>query len=233
MMGVTIMIRRALSCQAAVLLGMASLLLVAYAGLAVDAAQHHLMPLDEGLRSWVLPLRSSVLDGPMRTVSWLGEPAGLITLILVGSAALWRPSRRWALLLPLVMAGTGALQYLGKWAVARPRPNEAPWGFPSGHVLSLAVYLGIVAFVLVTLSDRHRRFRVLSCFACGALLGAVAVSRIYLDMHWLSDVLGGFTLGTAYLLVAIWLGLRLPVPRAALAPEGIPQDALDSGGSRV
>ncbi|HZP39634.1 MAG TPA: phosphatase PAP2 family protein [Methylomirabilota bacterium] len=227
------MIRRALSCQAAVLLGMAALLLVAYAGLAVDAAQHHLMPLDEGLRSWVLPLRSSVLDGPMRTVSWLGEPAGLTALILIGSAALWRPSRRWALLLPPVMAGTGALQYLGKWAAARPRPNEAPWGFPSGHVLSLAVYLGIVAFVLVTLSDRRRRFRVLSCFACGALLGAVAVSRIYLDMHWLSDVLGGFTLGTAYLLVAIWVGHRLPVPRPALAPEEIPQTALDSGGSRV
>jgi membrane-associated phospholipid phosphatase len=74
---------------------------------------------------------------------------------------------------------------------------------------------------------------VLSCFACGALLGAVAVSRIYLDMHWLSDVLGGFTLGTAYLLIAIWLTRRLPVPRPAALPAGIPQDALDSVESRV
>jgi undecaprenyl-diphosphatase len=131
------------------------------------------------------------------------------------------------------MAGTGALQYLGKWAAARPRPNEAPWGFPSGHVLSLAVYLGIVAFLLITLTDRRRRLRILSCFACGALLGAVAVSRIYLDMHWLSDVLGGFTLGTAYLLIAIWLSQRLPVPRPAVVPVGIPQDTLDSVQSRV
>jgi membrane-associated phospholipid phosphatase len=228
-----IMIRRALSCQAAVLLGVASLLLVAYLGLAVDAAQHQLMPFDQGVRAWMQPLRSSELDVPMRTVSFLGEPAGLIGLILVGSAALWRPSRRWAVLLPVLMAGTGALQYLGKWAVARPRPNEAPWGFPSGHVLSLAVYLGVVAFLLVTLTERRRRFRVLSCFACGALLGAVAVSRIYLDMHWLSDVLGGFTLGTAYLLIAIWLTRRLPVPRPAALPAGIPQDALDSVESRV
>lgn len=227
------MIRRALSCQAAVLLGVASLLLVAYAGLAVDAAQHQLMPFDQGIRSWMAPMRSSLLDGPMRTVSFLGEPAGLIALILMGSAALWRPSRRWALLLPLFMAGTGALQYLGKWAAARPRPNEAPWGFPSGHVLSLAVYLGIVAFLLVTLTERRRRFRVLACFACGALLGAVAVSRIYLDKHWLSDVLGGFTLGTAYLLIAIWLSQRLPVRPPVVVPVGIPRDALDSGQSRV
>jgi undecaprenyl-diphosphatase len=228
-----IMIRRTLSCQAAVLLGVASLLLMAYLGLAIDAAQHQLMPFDQGIRGWVQPLRSSVLDVPMRTVSLLGEPAGLIGLIVIGSAALWRPSRRWSLLLPLLMAGTGALQYLGKWAVARPRPNEAPWGFPSGHVLSLAVYLGIVAFLLVTLTERRRRFRVLSCFGCGALLGAVAVSRIYLDMHWLSDVLGGFTLGTAYLLIAIWLTQRLSVPRPAPIPAGIPQDALDSVQSRV
>jgi undecaprenyl-diphosphatase len=227
------MMRRALSCQAAVLLGVASLLLLAYLALAVDAAQHRLMPFDQGIRSRVLPMRSSLLDGPMRTVSLLGEPAGLISLIVIGSAALWRPSRRWACLLPLLMAGTGALQFLGKWAAARPRPNEAPWGFPSGHVLSLAVYLGIVAFLLVTLTERRRRFRVYSCFACGALLGAVAVSRVYLDMHWLSDVLGGFTLGTAYLLIAIWLSQRLAVPRPAVVPVGIPQDALDSVQSRV
>ena len=56
------MIRRALSCQAAVLVGTASLLLITYLGLAVDAAQHHLMPFDQGIRGWVQPMRSSVLD---------------------------------------------------------------------------------------------------------------------------------------------------------------------------
>ncbi|HEY9506422.1 MAG TPA: hypothetical protein VIQ27_10650, partial [Gemmatimonadales bacterium] len=79
------MIRRALSCQAAVLVGTASLLLITYLGLAVDAAQHHLMPFDQGIRGWVQPMRSSVLDGPMRTVSLLGEPTGLIALIVIGS----------------------------------------------------------------------------------------------------------------------------------------------------
>ena len=79
------MIRRALSCQAAVLVGMASLLLITDLGLAVDAAQHHLMPVDQGIRGWVQPMRSSVLDGPMRTVSLLGEPTGLIALIVTAS----------------------------------------------------------------------------------------------------------------------------------------------------
>ena len=108
-------------------------------------------------------MRSGWLDLSMEAVSFLGEPAGLIPLILIASALLWRASRRWALLLPVLMAGTGVLQLAGKWAADRPRPNAAPWGFPSGHVLSLAVFFGIMAFLLVTLSERRRRWRVSAC----------------------------------------------------------------------
>ncbi len=178
-------------------------LLAAYLVLALAAAQQQFLPLDRSVRAWVQPLRSGWLDVSMAAVSFLGEPAGLIPLILIASAFLWRASRRWALLLPALMAGTGVLQLVGKWAANRPRPNAAPWGFPSGHVLSLAVFFGILAFLLVTLSGRRRRWRVSACLACGAAVGLVAASRIYLDMHWLSDVIGGFALGTAYLLLAI------------------------------
>ena len=179
-------------------------LLAAYLVLAVAAAQQRFLPIDRSVREWVQPLRSGWLDLSMATVSFLGEPVGLIILILIASAALWRASRRWALLLPILMAGTGVLQLAGKWAANRPRPNATPWGFPSGHVLSLAVFFGVMAFLLVTLSDRRRRWRILASLACGVAVGLVAVSRIYLDMHWVSDVIGGFALGTAYLLVAIW-----------------------------
>jgi membrane-associated phospholipid phosphatase len=216
MKAIRTMARRALSGQAAVLLGVASILLTAYLALAVDAAHHQLLPGDRSVRSWVQPMRGGTLDVPMEMVSLLGEPAGLIPLILIASAALWRANRRWALLLPILMAGTGILQLTGKWTAGRPRPNAAPWGFPSGHVLSLVVYFGVVAFLLVTLTER-RRFRLLTCFTCGAAVGLVAVSRIYLDMHWLSDVIGGLSLGAAYLLIAIWLSQRLGGSRPVAA----------------
>ena len=179
-------------------------LLTAYAVLAGATVQQHLLPLDQGLRAWVQPLRSGWLDVTMEAVSFVGKPAGLIPLILIASALLWRTSRRWALLLPVVMAGSGVLQLTGKWAANRPRPNAGPWGFPSGHVLSLAVFFGVIAFLFVTLSEGRGRPRILACLACGTSVGLVAASRVYLDAHWLSDVLGGFTLGTAYLLAALW-----------------------------
>ena len=185
--------------------------------LAIDASHHQFLPLDRNVREWVQPIRSGGLDLSMETVSLLGAPAGLVPLILIASAVLWRASRRWALLLPILMAGTGALQLAGKWAADRPRPNAAPWGFPSGHVLSLVVFFGVTAFLLITLSERRRRVRVLACFSCGAVVGLVAVSRIYLDMHWLSDVIGGFTLGSAYLLIALWASQLIFAARPAVA----------------
>ena len=202
-------------------------LLATYLVLAVGAAQHQFLPADGAVRAWVQPLRSDSLDLSMEMVSLLGEPAGLIPLILLVSAALWRVSRRWALLLPALMAGTGALQLVGKWAADRPRPNAAPWGFPSGHVLSLAVFFGVLAFLLVTRSSR-RRWRITACFACGAAVGLVAASRIYLDAHWLSDVIGGFTLGTGYLLSALWATRTMATRPGRLAPApltGVPTSA--------
>lgn len=200
-------------------------LLAAYLVLAVGAAQHQFLPLDRTVRDWVQPMRSGGLDLSMGMISFLGEPVGLIPLILIASAGLWRASRRWALLLPALMAGTGVLQLVGKWAADRPRPNAAPWGFPSGHVLSLAVFFGVLAFLLVTLTERRRRWRVLACLSCGATVGLVAASRIYLDMHWLSDVIGGFTLGTAYLLIVLWatqtMFARLARPPAVTTSEPI------------
>ena len=57
-------------------------------------------------------------------------------------------------------------------------------------------------------------------------MGLVAVSRIYLDMHWLSDVIGGFTLGTAYLLIALGASQLIfasrPPAGVANAAEAIP-----------
>jgi membrane-associated phospholipid phosphatase len=200
-------------------------LLAAYLVLAVGAAQHQFLPVDRTVRDWVQPMRSGGLDLSMGMISFLGEPVGLIPLILIASAGLWRASRRWALLLPALMAGTGVLQLAGKWAADRPRPNAAPWGFPSGHVLSLAVFFGVLAFLLVTLTERRRRWRVLACLSCGAAVGLVAASRIYLDMHWLSDVIGGFTLGTAYLLIVLWatqtMFARLARPPAVTTSEPI------------
>jgi undecaprenyl-diphosphatase len=179
--------------------------LAGYLALAVLAAQQEFVALDYGTRDWVRVLRHETFDLPMRIVTELGDRLGLIPLILVAVAVLWRANRRWALALPVLMAGTWAVQLLAKWIADRPRPNLAPHGFPSGHVLSLVVFFGLMLYLVATASRRRRRWRVLACAVCVVPVAVVAFSRLYLDKHWLTDLAGGLMVGAAYLLLAIWV----------------------------
>ncbi len=100
-------------------------------------------------------------------------------------------------------------------------------------MLTLVVLLGYIAYV-VGVSNARRGWRGLTLAACGTTVCTVAYSRMYLEAHWLSDVLGGMTGGLAYLLVAIWLIRSIPsvakasVPSAASAPSG-PEVAVHQG----
>jgi membrane-associated phospholipid phosphatase len=193
--------------------------LVGYLALAVFATQQQFFALDYGTRAWVRQLHGEALNLPMELVTLLGDRIGVIALIAIGMVVLWRLNRRWAVALPVLMAGAGALQWLAKAATGRARPNLAPFGFPSGHVLSLVVFFGLMIYLVATASSRRRRWRVLACLVASLPVVVVAFSRLYLDKHWLSDLAGGLTIGAAYLLLAIWVVEVVLVRTDDLAPE--------------
>jgi membrane-associated phospholipid phosphatase len=175
---------------------------LAFLALAGAAAHGQIWGIDESVRALAHRVQYPALGMGMQAVSTLGDPTGLVPMIVAISGVLWRSRRRYALLVPLVMIGTGLLQAVTKWAVARPRPNLAPWGYPSGHVLGLVVLLGLVCYLIV-ISGSRRRWHYLSAAGSAIVLIAVAASRLYLEAHWLSDVVGGFAVGLAYLFVVI------------------------------
>ena len=83
----------------------------------------------------------------------------------------------------------------------------------------LFVLFGYLAYVLVSGATARRRWwRALALSGCPAVVCTVAYSRMYLDAHWLSDVLGGMSGGLAYLLLAIWLIGSDPAPAVASLP---------------
>lgn len=106
-----------------------------------------------------------------------------------------------------VIAGTEAVTFVGKLLFHRPRPllavfHPTDFSFPSGHASIAAAFYGYLAFILVRLLPERYRWPIV-IFA-SLLIIAVAFSRIYLGVHYLSDVIGGLAIG----LVALAVGIR-------------------------
>jgi membrane-associated phospholipid phosphatase len=187
-----------------VLLVGALVALMGFLLLTAIVAQRRFDATDRLARTLVHQSHHPLLRPFMEGASFLWGGPGQAGVVLLGSALLWRRQRRWAVSLPVVVAGAGILQLLAKRAVDRPRPNLDPWGFPSGHVLTLVVVLGFIAYI-VSMSEARRAWQAPGVGVCAVTVCTVAYSRMYLDAHWLSDVLGGIGSGLAYLLAAIWL----------------------------
>jgi membrane protein DedA with SNARE-associated domain len=101
----------------------------------------------------------------------------------------------------LALGGGAALVQLFKWTMHRPRPiaiyqGISSWGFPSGHTTMSVVLYGFLAILLVR--SCNPRWRWLPFSAAFGISLCVAFSRLYLGAHWLSDVLGGLSLGWAW-----------------------------------
>ncbi len=162
------------------------------------------------------PLGPRWLEEMMRDFTALGGTGvlTLLTLAVLVFLMLIR-KRHAALMVALSVAGGLALSQAMKWGFDRPRPDLVPHGsyiytqsFPSGHtMLAAVVYLTLGA--LLARTQPQVRVKVFLLVFAGVLTVLIGVSRIYLGVHWPTDVLGGWMLGAAWAalcwLVMVWL----------------------------
>lgn len=161
-----------------------------------------------------VPIGPLWLEGAMRDITSLGSSAVLVLITaatIVYLLLIRRPAT--ALLIFVAVAGGQVLSSLLKLGVDRPRPelvshlvNETSLSFPSGHaMLSAVTYLTLGSLAASFLPGRVTKIYVLSLAVLVTLL--VGVSRIYLGVHWPSDVLAGWCAGFAWAMLC-WLAAR-------------------------
>jgi undecaprenyl-diphosphatase len=149
-----------------------------------------LAALDHGARALIREGRPPLLEQPMWLISVLGSGDVLFPVTFVGSAVLWRLRHRAAaVILPLAGIATSVTLSLMKWMVDKPRPTLRGYGFPSGHVYGVTVFVIVVVYLLWAFQAPRRWQRVTQ---------AVGYSRIFVNAHWLSDVVGGLLAGIAF-----------------------------------
>jgi len=164
-----------------------------------------LQPLDEAFSLRVSALRVQPLTALMKTASHLAGPSALMmgSLLL---ALLIRQRRRWlSIFINLAISITLTLGL--KQMYARPRPavilplvTESGFSFPSGHSMAAAAFYGFIIY-LISQSDLKLAVKRLMSILMVLLIALIGFSRVYLGVHYLSDVIGGFLISSLYLIV--------------------------------
>ena len=195
--------------------------LAIFADVGEDVAEKSTGPLDNAVRAWLLAHQNPRLYQLAAAISWIGSPS--VMVIVAIAAGLWFYRGRGRSKAGVIVAAPAAGGLLAggmKLLYGRARPagatliNERTFAFPSGHAATSAAVVVTLCYVLA-------RERIISwpvAIVIGGIVPLiVGLTRLYLDVHWTTDVVGGWTVGlfVAAMSAALYERLRASEPSAA------------------
>ena len=190
----------------------------------MDAAAHSLV---------AMHIRAAWLTPIMQSISDLAHPVVLVVMLLV--IEVFAPGRRPGLCAAVNLVLATLLNLLLKTLIQRPRPEgyrlvaESGFSFPSGHSMVAMAFYGLLIW-MVWRYEKDSLVHRLGVIGFGLVIVLVGLSRIYLGVHYASDVLAGFCASIAWL--GVYTKLLAPV---FLAPREDPRGApgeKDGGSGR-
>lgn len=167
------------------------------------------------LNQWLADERTPTLNTAAQIASVPSNTpvkVGLVALLLVAFPLIWRRWHDWAFLFAALVLEV-SVYGLSSWIVGRPRPDverlsSAPTeSFPSGHVAAAVTFYVGLALVVGWHTER-RAVRTVAWVAGLLIPAGMIASRLYLGMHYVSDVVGGLILGALALIVSLWIARR-------------------------
>jgi undecaprenyl-diphosphatase len=171
-----------------------------------------MFPGDLCLTLWLQSFDNHLILSTMECISFIfGGWSAVLVVVATSIVVWWRIGRLEAIMIPvggLITLVNTAL----KLAINSPRPSadlvhvlsrEQGSGFPSGHAFFAILILGLAAyFIFINLKKRVLRMLVIAGLI--ALILLTGTSRVYLGVHWPSDVIGGYLIGGVFLTALIW-----------------------------
>ena len=165
---------------------------------------------DQAIQAWVHSFTTPLLTEIMRGLTFIGSPFVLAPSVTLAAALLWwRNLKDSAVLVAAAAAGGIALDEVMKLHFKRLRP-DVPWAFvhehsfsfPSGHSVLAIVMYGVIVYKT---QDKLHSTWAKAALMLGAFLmvAGIGISRVYLGVHYPSDVAGGYFVGAVWLAAVI------------------------------
>jgi undecaprenyl-diphosphatase len=189
-----------------------------FAKLAEVVREGYTQQFDTAVLRWLGTHHTPTLTTIMTEVTPLGTGIVVLTVVGITTAFLWHTEHKHsARMLLAATAGNILLNNVLKLFFDRARPSVFEWqthaassSFPSGHAMSATVVYGTVAYLLARL-QKHGWARAITLSFAVVMVALICLTRLYLGVHYPSDVLGGIIIGLA------WSGFCMATLEASLA----------------
>lgn len=165
---------------------------------------------DQWTRGIVPPIHGTGLFDFFRVITELGSSHVLIPIAVAAAAGLMLLYKHWYPAL-LLLGGTLFAHSLNTWIkqlVARERPsisvtlNAEGFSFPSGHSMISMVFYGLLAYLLCR-KIQSEKVELTVQILSGTLVCLIGISRFFINVHYVTDIIAGFTIGFALLYIYI------------------------------
>lgn len=192
--------------------------LMVFADVGEDVAEQSTTQFDNAVRAWFVGHQNPLLHNTALVITWIGSPAVMVVLAI--GAGIWfytRGGPRRAGAVVAAPAVGGLFSGIIKVLYGRVRPagatllNEHTYSFPSGHAATSAAVVVTLCYVLAR--ERMISWRT-AILIGGSVPLLVGLTRLYLDVHWTTDVVGGWAVGlfVAAVSAALYERLRKSAP---------------------
>jgi membrane-associated phospholipid phosphatase len=157
---------------------------------------------------WIHQFASPSLNAVMLIITQLGNPSFVVPVVTVSLGILWwHRDYKEAKIFIIACLGAFVLNTGLKLVFTKPRPqlwtrliSETSYSFPSGHALGSLVLYGMIAYLLAI---HYPKFSLLIYTLIVIFIAAIGISRLYLGVHWPTDIIAGYGVGFLWLMICI------------------------------
>ncbi|WP_051271547.1 phosphatase PAP2 family protein [Shimazuella kribbensis] len=178
-----------------------------------ELLEQEIYTFDHTIIAWIHSLRPD-LTQMMLFFTFFGSKDALVWFLFLSAGLLVWKKKYWETLFLVIGIGLGGLfNLMLKWIFQRERPNfsrlieETGYSFPSGHSMGAFIFYGMLCMIILHFSHANKA-KIILISSTLFLVSMVGLSRVYLGVHYPSDVIAGFAAGGAWVTICL-LSLRI------------------------
>ena len=186
-----------------IIFAMVSIIFIA---IAEDVFEKEIFAFDGIIYNFLLNHRNNILNNFFKIMTNFGSAEFLIPLTILCIICI--KNRKYKIMLPVNLIVIASLNIILKNVFVRQRPNElrlieeTGYSFPSGHAMASTAVYGLLLYIVFR-EVKNKKIRNIACILLAILIFIIDMSRIYVGVHYASDVIAGTCLSIAYLILFI------------------------------